>query len=137
MRMPEDFSQATLVEYVVKTPKNDKHKEYSHYAEHCLQMVPKIPDQEYRAIQREMAAEWIKLAEAVLRPLIPINDPKVIGMFNSGKLRDSASRLFAMVLIAREQGFGSAYCLADLANEALAHADEIDGRSGASARPSE
>jgi hypothetical protein len=60
------------VEHIVKTPKNDKHKEYSHYAEHCLQMVPRIPDQEYRAIQREMAAEWIKLAEAVLRPLIPI-----------------------------------------------------------------
>jgi hypothetical protein len=55
----------------VKTPKNDKHKEYAHYAEHCLQMVPKIPDQEYRAIQREMAAEWIKLADAILQPLKP------------------------------------------------------------------
>jgi hypothetical protein len=51
----------------VKTPKNDKHKEYAHYAEHCLQMVPKIPDQEYRAIRREMAAEWIKLADERVR----------------------------------------------------------------------
>jgi hypothetical protein len=59
----------------------------------------------------------------------------VIGVSDSGKLRDSASRLFAMVLIAREQRFGSAYRLADLENEALAHADEIDGRSGASAHP--
>jgi hypothetical protein len=67
MRMPE-ISQATLVEHIVKTPKNDKHKEYSHYAEHCLRLVPQIPDQEYRAIQREMAAEWIRLAETVLRP---------------------------------------------------------------------
>jgi hypothetical protein len=55
----------------VKTPKNDKHKEYSHYAEHCLQIVPKIPDHEYQAIQCEMAAEWIRLAETVLRPLLP------------------------------------------------------------------
>jgi hypothetical protein len=48
---------------------NDKHKEYARYAVHCLQMVPKIPDQEYQAIQREMAAEWVKLADAVLHPL--------------------------------------------------------------------
>ena len=44
-------------------PKNDKHKEYASYAEHCLEMVPVAPNQEYRAIQREMAAEWIRLAE--------------------------------------------------------------------------
>jgi hypothetical protein len=48
--------------------KNDKHKEYARYAVHCLDTVPKIPDREYRAIQREMAAEWIKLADAILRP---------------------------------------------------------------------
>jgi len=48
---------------------NDKHKEYARYAVHCLQMVPKIPDQEYQAIQCEMAAEWVKLADAVLHPL--------------------------------------------------------------------
>jgi hypothetical protein len=50
---------------------NDKHKEYARYAVHCLDMVPKIPDQEYQAIQREMAAEWIKLADAILQPLKP------------------------------------------------------------------
>jgi hypothetical protein len=52
-------------------PKNDKHKEYSHYAEHCLQMVPLAPTQKYRAIQREMAAEWIKLADAMIDPPKP------------------------------------------------------------------
>jgi hypothetical protein len=29
-------------------------------------MVPLAPDQEYRNVQREMAAEWLKLADAVL-----------------------------------------------------------------------
>jgi hypothetical protein len=48
---------------------NDKHKDYVRYAEHCLKMVPAAADQEYRAVQREMAAEWLKLADAVLHPL--------------------------------------------------------------------
>jgi hypothetical protein len=34
-------------------------------------MVPGIPNQEYRFIQREMAAEWIKLADAILQPAKP------------------------------------------------------------------
>ena len=50
-------------------PKNDKHKEYTRYAEHCLKMVTLATDQESRAIQREMAAEWLRLADAVLHPL--------------------------------------------------------------------
>jgi hypothetical protein len=50
-------------------PKKSKHKEYARYAEHCLQMVPRAADQKYRAIQREMAAEWLKLADGVLQPL--------------------------------------------------------------------
>ncbi len=53
------------------SPKNSKHKEYAHYAVHCLKMVPVAPSQEYRALQREMAAEWIKLADAILQPLKP------------------------------------------------------------------
>jgi hypothetical protein len=40
-------------------------------------------------------------------------------MSDSDKLRHRAIRLFAMVLNAREQGFGSADRLADLAHEAL------------------
>lgn len=49
---------------------NDKHKEYARYAVHCLHMVTAAKDQDNRAIQREMAAEWLKLADAVLHPLI-------------------------------------------------------------------
>jgi hypothetical protein len=40
-------------------PKNDKHKEYVHYAEYCLNMVASTKDQDARAINREMAAEWL------------------------------------------------------------------------------
>jgi len=50
-------------------PKNNTHKDYVRYAEHCLKMVPLAPDHEYRNVQREMAAEWLKLADAVLHPL--------------------------------------------------------------------
>jgi len=49
-------------------PKHDKHKDYVRYAEHCLKRVPVTPDQEYRVVQREMAAEWLKLADAALAP---------------------------------------------------------------------
>jgi hypothetical protein len=51
------------------TPKSDKHKEYARFAAHCLSMVTVAKDQDSRAIQREMAAEWLKLADAVLHPL--------------------------------------------------------------------
>jgi DNA primase len=53
--------------HILALPTNNKHKQYARYAEHCLQLVPGIPDQEYRAVQREMAAEWLKLADEVLR----------------------------------------------------------------------
>ena len=56
-------------------------------------------------------------------------------MSDSDNLRHRAIRLFAMVLNAREQGFGSADRLADLAHEALSQADEMERRVGASARP--
>jgi hypothetical protein len=46
--------------------KNAKHKEYARYAEHCLHMVTVAQDQDARAIQREMAAEWLELADSVL-----------------------------------------------------------------------
>ena len=48
---------------------NEKRKEYARYAQHCLQMVAAAKEQESRSIQREMAAEWLKLADAVRRPL--------------------------------------------------------------------
>jgi hypothetical protein len=48
--------------------KNDKHKEYTRFAAHCLKMVTIARDQESRSIQREMAGEWLQLADAVRRP---------------------------------------------------------------------
>lgn len=48
---------------------NDKHKEYVRYADHCLSMIGTKQDQESHYINREMATEWLKLADAVLHPL--------------------------------------------------------------------
>jgi hypothetical protein len=53
-------------------PKNNSHKDYVRYAEHCLNLVPTIDAQEDRAINREMAAEWIRLADAIVHPLKPM-----------------------------------------------------------------
>jgi len=46
---------------------NEKRKEYVRYAQHCLQMVAAATEQDARSIQREMAAEWLRLANAVRR----------------------------------------------------------------------
>ena len=48
---------------------NDKHKDYVCYAEHCLMAAPDASDQEYIAVQRDMAVEWLKLADDALHPL--------------------------------------------------------------------
>jgi hypothetical protein len=53
-------------------PKNDTHKNYARYAAHCLDMVTTTKDQEARSINREMAAEWLKLADAIVHPLKPM-----------------------------------------------------------------
>jgi hypothetical protein len=58
-----------IPERIMPIPKNDTHKNYVRYAEHCLNLVPTIKDQDVRAINREMAAEWLKLADAVLHTL--------------------------------------------------------------------
>jgi hypothetical protein len=50
-------------------PKNEKRKVYARYAAHCLHMVTAAKDQASRAIQREMAAEWLKLADDAPHPL--------------------------------------------------------------------
>jgi hypothetical protein len=49
-------------------PKNDKYKDYARYAEQCLNMVASTKDEELRRIQREMAAEWLRLADAIRHP---------------------------------------------------------------------
>jgi hypothetical protein len=48
--------------------KNDEHKEYARIpcAEHCLNMVTATTDQDARVINREMAAEWLRLADAII-----------------------------------------------------------------------
>ena len=46
-------------------PENDKFKDYARYAEHCLNMVAATRDKELRSIRREMAAEWLGLADAI------------------------------------------------------------------------
>jgi hypothetical protein len=50
------------------TPKSDKREDYARYAAYCMKLVAATTDQEAKAIRREMAAEWLKLAEAVQRP---------------------------------------------------------------------
>jgi hypothetical protein len=52
---------------IMAVPKKDTHKDYARYAEHCLAMVTVAVDQNARVIQREMAAEWLKLANGVRR----------------------------------------------------------------------
>ena len=49
-------------------PKNHKFKDYARYAEHCLNMVAATRHQELHLIQREMAAEWLRLADAIEPP---------------------------------------------------------------------
>ena len=52
-------------------PRNSKHKDYTRYAAHCLEIVPATKDQDARAINREMAAEWLRLADVIAHPLKP------------------------------------------------------------------
>jgi hypothetical protein len=48
---------------------NDKYTDYMHYASHCLYLTTAAIDRNSRVIQREMAAEWLKLADAKRYPL--------------------------------------------------------------------
>jgi hypothetical protein len=53
-------------------PKNDKHKDYIRYATHYLDVVHEITEQDHRAINREMATEWLKLADDIIELSKPI-----------------------------------------------------------------
>ena len=46
----------------------NNYKDYARYAEHCLNMVASTTDQELRRVQRQMAAEWLRLADAIRHP---------------------------------------------------------------------
>ena len=52
-------------------PIDDRYKDYAHYAAHCLYLVTAATDPDSRAIQREMAAEWLKLAAEIRDPSRP------------------------------------------------------------------
>jgi hypothetical protein len=56
-------------------------------------------------------------------------------MSDSDKLRDRATRLFALALKARDYGFRSAEDLANLASEALAQAEDMERRASAPPTP--
>jgi hypothetical protein len=68
-KTPKFTSKWALERGIMSAPKNDKQAEYARYAAHCLDMVTLAKDRESRAIQREMAAEWLRLADAVAHPL--------------------------------------------------------------------
>ncbi len=53
-------------------PTIDKHKEYVSYAEHCLNMSKIATEEAARIMQREMAAEWLRLADGT-----PLRAPKL------------------------------------------------------------
>jgi hypothetical protein len=44
----------------------DKAAEYTRYAEHCVEMAKILRDREDRSLHREMAAEWLKLAQRLI-----------------------------------------------------------------------
>jgi len=50
----------------VTISKHDKHKEYARYARCCLGMTGAAKDHDARTILREMAAEWLTLADKIL-----------------------------------------------------------------------
>jgi hypothetical protein len=52
-------------------PKSNRRRDYIRYAEHCLNLVPTIDAQDDRAINREMAAEWLRLVDDIALPLKP------------------------------------------------------------------
>jgi hypothetical protein len=49
-------------------PNTEKHNDYARFAAYCLDLgtTPTISDS--HPIQREMALEWLKLADAALHP---------------------------------------------------------------------
>lgn len=73
---PSDVRQISRVPRcrgpIMAVPKNAKHKDYVRYAQHCLEMVALAKNQPARSLQREMAAEWLRLADEVLQEAHPV-----------------------------------------------------------------
>jgi hypothetical protein len=55
----------------LKNDKNSRHKNYARYAAHCLEMTGAKGLRDDRTILREMTAEWLRLADAIVHPLKP------------------------------------------------------------------
>jgi hypothetical protein len=53
------------------TPKNNKHKDHARFATRCLEMTGAKGSQDDRAILREMTAEWLRLADAIVYSVKP------------------------------------------------------------------
>ena len=66
--MRDRFTAVSIQVGNTTVPKNDKFKDYARYAEHCLNMTAATTDQELRRVRREMALEWLKLADTIRRP---------------------------------------------------------------------
>jgi hypothetical protein len=49
----------------VAAREHGRREEYERYARHCLELVRIATNRKYRVIQREMAAEWFKLADMI------------------------------------------------------------------------
>jgi hypothetical protein len=62
IRLAPEFMGSAIV------PQNESYKDYARYVEHCLNVAQQLTDQESRRIHREMAAEWLRLADAIRSP---------------------------------------------------------------------
>jgi DNA primase len=54
----------------------DKAIEYAGYARHCLRVVGAIPARKDRIIHREMAAEWLRLADQAATATLGAQDTR-------------------------------------------------------------
>jgi hypothetical protein len=52
-------------------PKADEHRKYARFAAYCLSQGNGASDPDARDMQRRMALEWLKLADAMLHPAQP------------------------------------------------------------------
>ena len=65
---PCDFRysiRSRSTEDTLRNENADKAAEYMRYAEHCVATAKTLPDREDRSLHREMAAEWLRLAQRI------------------------------------------------------------------------
>lgn len=73
--------------------RNNVQKQYMRYAEHCLKMAQFAPDQKSRRLQRAMANEWLKLAEAEPSQLSQVHSAR-----SNGEDRHTSSGIVSVSL---------------------------------------